>query len=112
MFGRKEDLEMLGGEAMRGNGRMLSHHLSRGDIVTGLDISVAEIDSFKQRWPNCEAICGSIFDSGFASASFDCIAIVGGLHHLHPRLSEAVGEIHRILKPGGFFCFAEPYQGS
>ena len=35
-----------------------------------------------------------------------------GLHHLHPHLSEALREIHRLLKKGGTFCFAEPHQGS
>ena len=99
-------------EAMCGNGQTTEFLLSQGAKVTGLDISPTEIDSFKQRWPNSEARCGSILDSGFASASFDCVAIVGGLHHLHPHLGEAVSEIHRILKAGGSFCFAEPYQGS
>jgi SAM-dependent methyltransferase len=56
--------------------------------------------------------CSSITASGFDSDSFDCVAIVGGLHHLHPHVGEAVGEIQRILKPGGSFCFAEPYRGS
>ena len=34
------------------------------------------------------------------------------MHHVHPCVSEAVDEIHRILKPGGYFCFAEPHKGS
>ena len=35
-----------------------------------------------------------------------------GLHHLHPHLSEAVREIHRLLRKGGVFCFTEPHQES
>jgi SAM-dependent methyltransferase len=35
-----------------------------------------------------------------------------GLHHLHPHLAEAVCEVHRLLRKGGTFCFAEPHQGS
>ena len=99
-------------EAMCGNGQTTEFLLSQGARVTGLDISAKEIESFKQRWPDCEARCGSILDSGFASASFDCVTIVGGLHHMHPHLGEAVSEIHRLLKAGGSFCFAEPYHGS
>ncbi|HEY6122505.1 MAG TPA: class I SAM-dependent methyltransferase [Pyrinomonadaceae bacterium] len=99
-------------EAMCGNGQTTEFLLSKGARVTGLDISATEIGSFKQRWPDCKATCASILNSGFASASFDCVATVGGLHHLHPHLGEAVSEIHRILKAGGSFCFAEPYQGS
>lgn len=99
-------------EAMCGNGQTTEYLLSKGAKVTGLDISTAEIDSFRDRFPNCEALCGSIFETGFAGDSFDCVAIVGGLHHLHPDINKAVTEIHRVLKPGGYFCFAEPYQGS
>jgi SAM-dependent methyltransferase len=99
-------------EAMCGNGQTTEFLLSQGAKVTGLDISPAEIDSFRRRWPDCNATCSSIIESGFESGSFDYVATVGGLHHLHPHLDDAVSEIHRILKAGGCFCFAEPYRGS
>jgi SAM-dependent methyltransferase len=99
-------------EAMCGNGQTTQYLISKGARVTGLDLADAEIGSFRQRWPNCDAHCASIFDSGLPDSSFDCVAIVGGLHHLHPNLSHAVYEVHRLLRPGGYFCFAEPYKGS
>jgi SAM-dependent methyltransferase len=86
--------------------------VERGARVTGLDISSELIASFRRQWPRCEAVCASIFETRFAPASVDCVVIVGGLHHLHPRLGEAVDEVHRILKPGGHFCFMEPHAGS
>jgi SAM-dependent methyltransferase len=43
---------------------------------------------------------------------FDCVAVVGGLHHIHPHVGEAIGEIHRVLKKGGYLCFVEPHSGS
>jgi SAM-dependent methyltransferase len=55
---------------------------------------------------------GSILDSGFEDESFDAVFITGGLHHVHPNVPEAVAEIHRILKPGGWLCFYEPHAGS
>jgi SAM-dependent methyltransferase len=97
-------------EGMCGSGQTTAYLLSKGARVTGLDISKEEIASFRQRWPECEAIAGSMLDSGLERDSFDCVVVVGGLHHLHPRLNDAVGEIHRILKPGGYFCFAEPHS--
>jgi SAM-dependent methyltransferase len=99
-------------EAMCGSGFTTRALLNRGAHVIGLDISQACIASFNRRWPQCESICGSISDTGLPAESFDAVAIVGGLHHLHPNLDAAVEEIHRILKPGAAFCFLEPHVGS
>jgi SAM-dependent methyltransferase len=54
----------------------------------------------------------SLLDSGLPGNSFDCVAVVGGLHHIHPNVKAAMSEIHRVLKPGGHFCFMEPNSGS
>jgi len=99
-------------DAMCGSGQTTDYLLARDAIVTGLDISTEVIDSFKVRWPACRAKQRSLLSSGFADGSFDCVTVVGGLHHIHPNLSGAVQEIHRILKPGGYFCFMEPHSGS
>jgi SAM-dependent methyltransferase len=64
------------------------------------------------RWTDCEGVRASIFDSEFERNSFDIVVIQAGLHHLHPRLDDAIEEVHRILKPGGYFCFSEPHAGS
>lgn len=99
-------------EAMCGSGSASQYLVNHCASVTGLDISQEAIVSFKRRCPQSESICGTILKTPFLSNSFDCVVVVGGLHHLHPNLNEAVVEIHRVLKPGGFFCFAEPHKGS
>ena len=99
-------------EAMCGSGFTTEYLLSKGALVTGLDVSSEEIASFKERWPGCRGICASILDSGLPSNQFDCIAVIGGLHHLHPNLGEALHEIQRMLKAGGYLCFAEPHKQS
>lgn len=99
-------------DAMCGSGQTAEYLLSRGAEVTGLDLSNEVISSFKSRWPNCDAIQRSLLDSGLPSESFDCIVIVGGLHHIHPNVSAALTEINRVLKPGGYLCFMEPHSGS
>jgi SAM-dependent methyltransferase len=99
-------------EAMCGSGQTTGYLLSRGALVTGLDVSAKQIDSFRRRWPECRAICASILESGLESASYDCVVVVGGLHHVQPHAQEAVQEIHRLLKPGGHFCFVEPHKDS
>ncbi|HEY6231120.1 MAG TPA: class I SAM-dependent methyltransferase, partial [Pyrinomonadaceae bacterium] len=99
-------------DAMCGSGHTTEYLLSRGAQVTGLDISPAEINHFAARCPEAIGICRSLLDSKLAADSFDCVAVVGGLHHLHPHLDDAMREIHRVLKPGGYFCFMEPHARS
>jgi SAM-dependent methyltransferase len=99
-------------DAMCGSGHTTEYLLSRGARVTGLDISAEEISRFRARWPEARGLCRSLLDSRLDSDSFTCVAVVGGLHHLHPHLDTAIREIHRILKPGGYLCFMEPHSGS
>ena len=100
-------------EALSGSGHATDYLLTeKKALVTGLDISEEAIASFRTRWPGCQAVCASITVSGLPDESFDCIVVVMGLHHLHPHLMDALREIHRLLRPGGVFCFAEPHQGS
>ncbi len=99
-------------DAMCGSGETTEYLLQKDSRVTGLDISGEAIRHFRERWPSCDAHCASILSTGFEGNSLDCVVIVGGLHHLHPHISEAINEVYRILKPGGYFCFAEPHKGS
>ncbi|HEY9289076.1 MAG TPA: class I SAM-dependent methyltransferase [Candidatus Dormibacteraeota bacterium] len=99
-------------EVMCGSGSTVGYLLSKGANVSGLDISPVLMETFKQSWPGCRAICASIFQTGLPDASYDCVVAVGGLHHIQPDLQPAIDEIHRVLKPGGFFCFSEPHAGS
>jgi SAM-dependent methyltransferase len=99
-------------EAMCGSGETTGYLLNRGARVIGLDVSQAEIEKFKSRWPDADGVCSSIFETQIEAQSIDCVIVVGGLHHLHPHLADAVSEMHRILKKGGYFCFAEPHKGT
>jgi SAM-dependent methyltransferase len=99
-------------DAMCGSGQTTDYLLSKEAIVTGLDISNEVMGSFSARWPQCAAVRKSLMASGLPDLSFDCVAVVGGLHHIQPNVPRAVKEIHRLLKPGGYFCFMEPHSGS
>ncbi|MDO8559761.1 MAG: class I SAM-dependent methyltransferase [bacterium] len=99
-------------DAMCGGGSATGYLLTQGARVTGLDISEAAVELYRRRWPQCRAIRSSVLSSGFPNNAFGCVAIIGGLHHLHPEVPAALQEIHRILKPGGILCFVEPHQGS
>lgn len=49
-----------------------------------------------------------------ADASFDVVLMFKSLHHVPmPLMSQALGEIHRVLKPGGLAYLSEPvYAGA
>ena len=99
-------------DAMCGSGQTTEYLLARGANVTGLDISNEVIEQFQARWANATAVNRSLLDSGLPDNAFDCVVIVGGLHHIHPNVKRAVAELHRVLKPGGHLCFMEPHSGS
>lgn len=47
----------------------------------------------------------------FPRMEFDSILAFGLLHHI-PNLEDAIGEIARVLKPGGLFIFRDPWVGN
>ncbi len=99
-------------EAMCGSGQTTGYLLERKAQVTGLDISPKAIQRFSERWPTCKSLSASILETGFSDNFFDCVVIIGGLHHIPDELEKAIREIGRILKPGGYFCFGEPHSGA
>lgn len=99
-------------DAMCGSGQTEAFLTEKGALVTGLDVSKRQVEIFSSKWPQCSSICSSILDTGIGDNSFDCVVVAGALHHISAHIDEAVEEIHRVLKPGGYFCFFEPYSGS
>lgn len=99
-------------EAMCGGGQTAEYLLNRHARVTGLDISPQQTAHFEKRHPWAKALTASMLSSGLQSDSFDLVSIVGGIHHMPPHVNETVLEVHRILKPGGYFCFMEPHSGT
>jgi SAM-dependent methyltransferase len=99
-------------DAMCGGGQATGFLVGRGARVTGLDISPRALATFGENFPDCEAVCRSALDSGLDAESFDCVVVVGGLHHAHPQVAGAVREFQRVLRSGGHLCFVEPHRGS
>jgi SAM-dependent methyltransferase len=99
-------------DAMCGSGELTDYLLRHGAEVTGLDISPAVIQLFRDKHPQAKGVAGSIYETGFEPEAFDVVGVIGGLHHAQPNLQLAVDEIHRVLRPGGWFVFAEPHAGS
>lgn len=98
-------------DALCGGGELSSYFVERGAEVVGLDISETFCRIYGERFGRDKAICASVLQTGFADNSFD-VVVAAGLHHLHPHVTEGVGELARVLKPGGLFFYWEPVAGT
>jgi SAM-dependent methyltransferase len=78
----------------------------RGAELHGLDIAAGPVEMVRHRLrllgrPTDERIVlGSALAMPFADASFDRVYSIGCLHHTGD-LPRAIGEVHRVLRPGG-----------
>jgi len=99
-----------------GNGHFLAQIMSAFPRLpaTGLDLSPAYCEAARVRlnaWPQVEIVNGAIEHAPFGEAGFDSVTCIYLFHELPPRVRrEAIGEIARVLKPGGVFVLADSIQ--
>lgn len=74
--------------------------------VVGIDISPGAIERAKSLYGDHEFLVMDAHRMDFPDNSFD--VVIGGaiLHHL--VFDDAIREVHRVLKPGGYAIFFEP----
>jgi len=89
-----------------GNGYVLSRYAREGANTVGIDLTATAIELSRRRFA-LEALPGAFLTGSaeelpFPTESFDCVCSMGVLHHT-PDTEKAVGEIHRVLRPGGRF---------
>jgi SAM-dependent methyltransferase len=87
-----------------GNGYVLSRYAASGARVFGVDLTRAAVGLCRRRF-DLMNLRGSftVADAErlpFSDAAFDCVCSMGVLHHT-PNTDRAVGEIFRVLRPGG-----------
>ncbi len=76
-------------------GEFLFFMSQKGWEVQGVEFSTAPPNLF-----GVDIFYGNLADAGFPSESFDLVTLWAVLEHVyHPR--EMLGEVHRVLKPGG-----------
>ncbi|MGE0537269.1 MAG: class I SAM-dependent methyltransferase, partial [Pirellulales bacterium] len=76
-----------------------------GASVVGADISRYMIALGKSTWPHLELHQADLADLFMlADESFDCVHSAQSAEHWPPeRVPTILGELHRVLKPGGLF---------
>jgi len=88
-----------------GTGDLAYEAASRGAAVVGLDITprMIEIARSKQPPTNVTWTVGDMTSLPVRSGTFDVVTTGYGLRNV-PDLPRALGEIYRVLRPGGRLC--------
>jgi SAM-dependent methyltransferase len=92
-----------------GTGIFLEMAARSGAGIQAFDLSTDLLARARERvgaLPNVTLACGNAEEMPYAAASFDAVYGSSILHHLD--LERALGEVHRVLRPGGSIVFAEP----
>jgi ubiquinone/menaquinone biosynthesis C-methylase UbiE len=94
-------------DPMCGGGELLEASFSRFRFAIGCDISRA-MTRLASTGRKAILLQSDVTSLPFHDNLFDTVMIRGGLHHVHQKLQEALSEIHRVLRPGGYLVAMEP----
>lgn len=92
-----------------GRGEAIALLADRVVRTIGIDVSVAMLEEAARSRGGARAVFvqGDATMLPLASAGFDSVFMLGGIHHVNDRAT-LFSEVARILKPGGHFYFREP----
>lgn len=89
-----------------GNGRFLTAMAIRGAETAGIDAYPGGLERALQRTPAALLMTGDITRTPLPDASFDLISLLDVLEHVPP--GPLLGEVRRLLAPGGRLLVAVP----
>lgn len=87
-------------DACCGTGDLAIACARAGGRVTGLDFSAPMLERARRKAPELEWVSGDLLDLQFADASFDAATVGFGVRNVED-LDGALGELRRVLRPGG-----------
>lgn len=89
-----------------GCGLYASKLLYHGFIVTGFDISEDAVQIAKSHAGAADLKATDILSTGYPSSHFDAVVSIDVLDHMSfVDATQALKELYRIVKPGGYICF-------
>tara|TARA_B100000579_G_scaffold415968_1_gene411061 strand:+ start:636 stop:1385 length:750 start_codon:yes stop_codon:yes gene_type:complete len=75
--------------------------------VEGFDISELACQDYK-KFVECNAYVKDMTKSHHWEQKYDCVMVLGGLHHCINNLNNTFRNIYSMLKPGGLLIMSEP----
>ena len=78
--------------------------IARGAIASGLDFSAAMVERARAVSPTADVREGDAGAIPWPNGAFDSVVCNFGLNHV-PDVERALGEVQRVLKPGGRLAF-------
>jgi demethylmenaquinone methyltransferase/2-methoxy-6-polyprenyl-1,4-benzoquinol methylase len=87
-------------DACCGTGDLALAAYAEGGRVTGLDFSQRMLERARQKTTEIEWVQGDLLALPFEDGSFDACTVGFGLRNVDD-LDRALGELHRVLRPGG-----------
>jgi SAM-dependent methyltransferase len=92
-----------------GTGVFLERAAATGARIVAIDLSQPLLRQARERMagsPRVRLVCGNAEAMPYADGTFDAVYGSSVVHHLD--LDRALGEVFRVLRPGGWAAFAEP----
>jgi demethylmenaquinone methyltransferase/2-methoxy-6-polyprenyl-1,4-benzoquinol methylase len=96
-------------DACCGTGDLAVAAERKGGIVTGLDFSPRMLERARRKSDTVEWVEGDLLALPFADGSFDAATVGFGVRNVSD-LERALGELHRVLRPGGRLAILEITQ--
>lgn len=82
-----------------GTGVLFDYYLSRGALVTGIDISPEMVARARDKAADIEVICADVEEFSF-KGKFDCIIVYNAFPHF-PEPCRLIEVLSSLLNPGG-----------
>ena len=76
--------------------------------IDGIDLDPAEVGLATKR--GIRASVGSVYMTGFPDGDFELVTFLEVIEHLDDP-GRAIGELHRVLAPGGYLVVSTPVPG-
>jgi demethylmenaquinone methyltransferase/2-methoxy-6-polyprenyl-1,4-benzoquinol methylase len=89
-----------------GTGTSLKKLVNQGIDLTGLDLSENMLEIARTKYPGVQFVEGSVLKMPFPDNSFDIVTCSFSFRNFG-ETDVAIGEIFRVLKPGGCFILAD-----